>query len=68
MPISRLAFTLHYTTFVDNLSNPNSSPIGVDAGTSVQYVLQQDREAFIRLVGVSILQSGVSAFLAPSLR
>ena len=37
-------------------------------GTSVKYVLQQNRAAFVRLVGVSILQSGVSSFLAPSLR
>lgn len=37
-------------------------------GTSVKYVLQQNKAAFVRLVGVSILQSGVSSFLAPSLR
>jgi ABC-type uncharacterized transport system fused permease/ATPase subunit len=37
-------------------------------GTSVKHVLQQDKAAFVRLVGVSILQSGVSSFLAPSLR
>ncbi|XP_024394443.1 ABC transporter D family member 1 isoform X1 [Physcomitrium patens] len=37
-------------------------------GTSVKHVLQQDKAAFVRLVGVSILQSAVSAFLAPSLR
>lgn len=37
-------------------------------GTSVKHVLRQDKAAFVRLVGVSILQSGVSSFLAPSLR
>lgn len=37
-------------------------------GTSVKHVLRQDKAAFIRLVGVSVLQSGVSSFLAPSLR
>ncbi|KAG0570004.1 hypothetical protein KC19_6G131700 [Ceratodon purpureus] len=37
-------------------------------GTSVKHVLQQDKAAFVRLVGVSVLQSGVSSFLAPSLR
>lgn len=34
----------------------------------MKYVLQQNKAAFVRLVGVSILQSGVSSFLAPSLR
>lgn len=34
----------------------------------MKHVLQQDKAAFVRLVGVSILQSAASAFLAPSLR
>ncbi|KAK9078104.1 hypothetical protein SSX86_002161 [Deinandra increscens subsp. villosa] len=37
-------------------------------GTTVKYVLEQDKAAFIRLIGVSVLQSGASSFVAPSLR
>ncbi|XP_065875932.1 ABC transporter D family member 1 [Euphorbia lathyris] len=37
-------------------------------GTTVKYVLEQDKSAFIRLIGVSILQSAASSFIAPSLR
>ncbi|XP_078434901.1 peroxisomal ABC transporter 1 [Wolffia australiana] len=37
-------------------------------GTSVKFVLEQDKLAFIRLVGVSVLQSAASSFVAPSLR
>eukprot|EP00249_Psilotum_nudum_P023443 c28874_g1_i1 orf=721-4785(+) len=37
-------------------------------GTSVKYVLEQDKAAFIRLIGVSILQSAASSVVAPSLR
>jgi hypothetical protein len=37
-------------------------------GTSVKNVLQQDRRAFIRLIGISVLQSLASAIVAPSLR
>ncbi|KAJ8769625.1 hypothetical protein K2173_005228 [Erythroxylum novogranatense] len=37
-------------------------------GTTVKYVLEQDKTAFIRLIGVSILQSAASSFIAPSLR
>lgn len=37
-------------------------------GTTVKYVLEQDKEAFIRLIGVSVLQSAASSFVAPSLR
>ncbi|XAR73376.1 Fatty-acyl-CoA-transporting ATPase [Bertholletia excelsa] len=37
-------------------------------GTTVKYVLEQDKAAFIRLVGVSVLQSAASSFVAPSLR
>lgn len=51
-----------------NLSSSNSGSVYVVAGTSVKHVLQQDKAAFVRLVGVSVLQSGVSSFLAPSLR
>ncbi|CAI0420305.1 unnamed protein product [Linum tenue] len=37
-------------------------------GTTVKYVLEQDKAAFVRLVGVSVLQSAASSFIAPSLR
>ncbi|XP_019185646.1 PREDICTED: ABC transporter D family member 1 [Ipomoea nil] len=37
-------------------------------GTTVRYVLEQDKVAFIRLIGVSVLQSAASSFIAPSLR
>nr|XP_029118398.1 ABC transporter D family member 1 isoform X2 [Elaeis guineensis] len=37
-------------------------------GTSVKYVLEQDKAAFIRLTGISILQSAASSIVAPSLR
>ncbi|KAL6502583.1 ATP-binding cassette sub- D member 1 [Orobanche hederae] len=36
-------------------------------GTTVKYVLEQDKAAFIRLIGVSVLQSAASSFVAPSL-
>lgn len=34
----------------------------------MQYVIRQDKAAFIRLIGISVLQSAASAVLAPSLR
>ncbi|XP_058185116.1 ABC transporter D family member 1 [Rhododendron vialii] len=37
-------------------------------GTTVKYVLEQDKDAFIRLIGISVLQSAASSFVAPSLR
>ncbi|XP_002515826.3 ABC transporter D family member 1 isoform X1 [Ricinus communis] len=37
-------------------------------GTTVKYVLEQDKSSFIRLIGISILQSAASSFIAPSLR
>ncbi|KAG1369924.1 putative ABC transporter D family member 1 [Cocos nucifera] len=37
-------------------------------GTSVKYVLEQDKVAFIRLTGISVLQSAASSIVAPSLR
>ncbi|XP_022774958.1 ABC transporter D family member 1-like isoform X2 [Durio zibethinus] len=37
-------------------------------GTTVKYVLEQDKAAFIRLIGKSVLQSAASSFIAPSLR
>lgn len=37
-------------------------------GTTVKHVLEQDKAAFIRLIGISILQSAASSFVAPSLR
>ncbi|KAL5988338.1 hypothetical protein ACLOJK_036102 [Asimina triloba] len=36
-------------------------------GTSVKYVLEQDKAAFIRLTFISVLQSAASSFVAPSL-
>lgn len=38
------------------------------AGTSVKYVLEQDKASFIRLTGISVLQSAASSIVAPSLR
>ncbi|CAL9173750.1 unnamed protein product [Musa hybrid cultivar] len=37
-------------------------------GTSVKFVLEQDKAAFIRLTGISILQSAANSFVAPTLR
>ncbi|KAF3444221.1 hypothetical protein FNV43_RR13911 [Rhamnella rubrinervis] len=37
-------------------------------GTTVKYVLEQDKASFIHLIGVSVLQSAASSFVAPSLR
>ncbi|KAL8167833.1 hypothetical protein V2J09_009332 [Rumex salicifolius] len=37
-------------------------------GTTVKFVLEQDKAAFIRLIGVSVLQSAASSFVAPSLK
>lgn len=37
-------------------------------GTTVKYVLEQDKASFTRLIGVSVLQSAANAFIAPSLR
>ncbi|XP_021741036.1 ABC transporter D family member 1-like [Chenopodium quinoa] len=37
-------------------------------GTTVKFVLEQDKAAFIRLIGVSVLQSCASSFIAPSIR
>ncbi|KAK1691716.1 hypothetical protein QYE76_008413 [Lolium multiflorum] len=37
-------------------------------GTTVKFVLEQDKAAFIRLVGISVLQSAANSFVAPSLR
>ncbi|KAL7606623.1 hypothetical protein Lser_V15G16593 [Lactuca serriola] len=34
----------------------------------MKYVLEQDKAAFVRLIGVSVLQSAASSFVAPSLR
>ena len=38
------------------------------SGTTVKFVLEQDKAAFIKLIGVSVLQSAASSFVAPSLR
>nr|GEU89049.1 ABC transporter D family member 1 [Tanacetum cinerariifolium] len=37
-------------------------------GTTMKYVLEQDKAAFVHLIGVSVLQSVASSFVAPSLR
>ncbi|XP_051143944.1 ABC transporter D family member 1-like [Andrographis paniculata] len=37
-------------------------------GTTVKYVLEQDKASFVRLIGISVLQSAASSFVAPSLR
>ena len=37
-------------------------------GRTVEYVLRQDRPAFVRLIGLSVAQAAASAVLAPSLR
>lgn len=37
-------------------------------GTSVKYVLEQNKAAFVRLAGISVLQSAANSFVAPSLR
>ncbi|XP_058091212.1 ABC transporter D family member 1 isoform X2 [Magnolia sinica] len=37
-------------------------------GTSVKYVLEQDKASFIRLTFISVLQSAASSIVAPSLR
>jgi len=40
----------------------------ISTGTTVKFVLEQDKAAFIRLIGISVLQSAANAFIAPSLR
>ncbi|KAJ0976938.1 hypothetical protein J5N97_012412 [Dioscorea zingiberensis] len=37
-------------------------------GTTVKYVLEQDKLAFMRLIGISVLQSAANSIVAPSLR
>uniref|UniRef100_A0A0R0HLA9 ABC transporter D family member 1 n=1 Tax=Glycine max TaxID=3847 RepID=A0A0R0HLA9_SOYBN len=37
-------------------------------GTTVKFVLEQDKASFIRLIGLSVLQSVASSFIAPSIR
>ncbi|KAF2531808.1 hypothetical protein F2Q70_00033583 [Brassica cretica] len=37
-------------------------------GTTVKYVLEQDKAAFVRLIGLSVIQSSASAIIAPSLK
>ncbi|CAJ1938097.1 unnamed protein product, partial [Sphenostylis stenocarpa] len=37
-------------------------------GTTVKLVLEQDKVSFIRLIGISVLQSAASSFIAPSIR
>ncbi|KAJ1377343.1 P-loop containing nucleoside triphosphate hydrolase, partial [Sesbania bispinosa] len=37
-------------------------------GTTVKFVLEQDKAAFIRLIGISVLQSAASSFIAPTIR
>ncbi|KAK7311131.1 hypothetical protein RJT34_09056 [Clitoria ternatea] len=37
-------------------------------GTTVKFVLEQDKASFIRLIGISVLQSAATSFIAPSIR
>ncbi|XP_019415077.1 PREDICTED: ABC transporter D family member 1 [Lupinus angustifolius] len=37
-------------------------------GTTVKFVLEQDKASFIRLIGLSVIQSAASSFIAPSIR
>ncbi|KAK7280992.1 hypothetical protein RIF29_08607 [Crotalaria pallida] len=37
-------------------------------GTTVRLVLEQDKASFFRLIGLSVLQSAASSFIAPSIR
>ncbi|KAK7387518.1 hypothetical protein VNO78_28382 [Psophocarpus tetragonolobus] len=37
-------------------------------GTTVKFVLEQDKASFVRLIGLSVLQSAASSFIAPSIR
>ncbi|KAL1366136.1 hypothetical protein HN51_014016 [Arachis hypogaea] len=37
-------------------------------GTTVKFVLEQDKAAFIRLISTSVLQSAASSFIAPSIK
>ncbi|KAI5582444.1 hypothetical protein BDE02_07G086900 [Populus trichocarpa] len=56
-----VAFLVVSRTFVsDRIASLN--------GTTVKLVLEQDRASFVRLIGVSVLQSAASSFIAPSLR
>ena len=34
----------------------------------MKYVLEQDKAAFVRLIGLSVIQSSASAIIAPSLK
>uniref|UniRef100_A0A6N2ND68 ABC transporter domain-containing protein n=1 Tax=Salix viminalis TaxID=40686 RepID=A0A6N2ND68_SALVM len=52
--------SLFKTFVVDRIASLN--------GTTVKFVLEQDRASFVRLIGVSVLQSAASSFIAPSLR
>ncbi|KAA3457390.1 ABC transporter D family member 1-like [Gossypium australe] len=45
-----------------------SDQIATLNGTTVKYVLEQDKAGFIRLMSISVLQSAASAVIAPSLR
>ncbi|KAI9391475.1 hypothetical protein POPTR_007G092200v4 [Populus trichocarpa] len=56
-----VAFLVVSRTFVsDRIASLN--------GTTVKLVLEQDRASFVQLIGVSVLQSAASSFIAPSLR
>ncbi|KAB5556510.1 hypothetical protein DKX38_007419 [Salix brachista] len=56
-----VAFLVISRTFVsDRIASLN--------GTTVKFVLEQDKASFVRLIGVSVLQSAASSFIAPSLR
>ncbi|CAK7334627.1 unnamed protein product [Dovyalis caffra] len=56
-----VAFLVVSRTFVsDRIASLN--------GTTVKFVLEQDKASFVRLIGISVLQSAASSFIAPSLR
>uniref|UniRef100_A0A6N2LIZ8 ABC transmembrane type-1 domain-containing protein n=1 Tax=Salix viminalis TaxID=40686 RepID=A0A6N2LIZ8_SALVM len=56
-----VAFLVVSRTFVsDRIASLN--------GTTVKFCFEQDRASFVRLIGVSVLQSAASSFIAPSLR
>lgn len=69
---ARSAGRLHQQLVVIKIHR-DSGPVVQDRiaslnGRTVQYVIRQDKAAFVRLIGISVLQSAASAVLAPSLR
>jgi hypothetical protein len=56
------------TTKTETASRAFVYMLHILAGTSVKYVLEQDKAAFIRLIGISVMQSAANSIVAPSLR